>query len=154
MITTRLIQENEINVLYDMILKLAHYLGDEIEMTPTQLHDSIFKDHLCNAVISFKDDMPVGMGFYYYTFSTMTGKKGIYLLDLFVDEKARHQGVGKSIFKALAKVALENDCKRIDWDCLKWNEGSIKMYESMSPQLRDDHHFFRLDFNQIQQLAK
>lgn len=154
MITTRYVKETEITILLELIKGLGAYLGDTIEMTEQQLHDSIFKNHLCNALISFEDDKPLGMAFYYYTFSTMTGKKGIYLLDLFVKEEARGKGIGKSLFKGLAKVALENDCKRIDWDCLKWNVNSIKMYETMNPEVRDDHHFFRLDENKIKELAK
>ena len=50
----------------------------------------------------------LGVSSYCYTdFSTWTGRPGIYLEDLFVDESKRGAGIGKALFRALGEVAKE-----------------------------------------------
>lgn len=152
MVECRLIKESEINELLKMIKELGEYLKDDIEMDEQTLHHAIFNDHSCHAYIVFNDHIPLGYALFYYTFSTMTGKRGIYLLDLYVRDNARGLGLGKALFKALSTHAIENDCCRIDWDCLKWNKGSIEFYHSLDATVRDDHDFFRLELPQLHKI--
>lgn len=154
MIETRHVKQTEIPLLYTLIKELGEYLGDIIEMSETDLEKAIFIDHSCHSFIVFNNGEPCGYALYYYTFSTMTGKKGIYLLDLYVRKNARGLGLGKQLFIALAKQAKKQDCCRIDWDCLKWNQGSLEMYHALGALVRDDHDFFRLELPQIEQLVK
>lgn len=154
MIETRHVKQTEISLLYTLIKELGDYLGDEIEMDEAALEKAIFTDHSCHSFIVFHDQKPCGYALYYYTFSTMTGKKGIYLLDLYVRESARGLGLGKKLFIALASLAKQEDCCRIDWDCLKWNQGSMEMYRAIGASIRDDHEFLRLELPQIEALLK
>lgn len=154
MIETRHVKQTEISLLHTLIKELGDYLGDTIEMDEAALEKAIFFDHSCHSFIIFDDQKPCGYALYYYTFSTMTGKKGIYLLDLYVRESARGLGLGKKLFAALAALAKQEDCCRIDWDCLKWNQGSIDMYRAIGAKMRDDHEFFRLELPQIDALLK
>ena len=41
--------------------------------------------------------------------------------DLFVEEHARGLGLGRSLLAALARVAQERHCRRIDLSVLEWN---------------------------------
>lgn len=154
MTKVRHVEKNEISVLLEMIKELGDYLGDTIELDETGLFNAIFNDHSCYSFIVFQDDIPLGYALYYYTFSTMTGKKGIYLLDLYVRKQARGLGLGKALFKALALEAKQKDCCRIDWDCLKWNQSSIQFYYSLKAKVRDDHDFFRLEIPEIENLLQ
>ena len=149
----RHVKKEEVKDLYQLIKELADYLGDEIFMTEEELEKALFEEKSCYALLAFKDNKPQGYALYYYTFSTVTGKKGIYLLDLYVRKEARRFGLGKALFKGLAKVAKEKDCCRIDWDCLKWNTSSIDFYHSLGASVRDDHDFFRLEDQQIDHLV-
>lgn len=36
---------------------------------------------------------------------------------------------GQALFSHLAKIAKENDCARVDWSVLKWNQPSIDFYQ-------------------------
>jgi len=53
----------------------------------------------------------------------------LYLEDLYVKQEYRSKGIGKAIFGELGKIAQENDCARLDWAVLKWNQPSINFYE-------------------------
>ena len=50
------------------------------------------------------DSTPAGMAIYYHTFSTWTGKPGLYLEDLFVRPEYRGKGYGKALLQRLAQL--------------------------------------------------
>jgi GNAT superfamily N-acetyltransferase len=75
-------------------------------------------------------DKPVAMALYFYNYSTWTGVPGIYLEDLFVQEKYRNKGYGKMLLKELAKEVLKVGGQRLEWSCLDWNEPSLRFYTS------------------------
>ena len=154
MIEVRLASKPDLPAILKMEQELGTYLGDQIELDLKALEKVLIEEKSCFCFIAYDQKQPVGMAFCYYTFSTMLSKKGIYLLDLFVEENARGKGIGKALFKAMAYHAIENECKRIDWDCLNWNSSSLEVYHHLDAQVRDDHTFFRLDEDKIKQLAK
>ncbi|SGY68825.1 BQ5605_C004g02922 [Microbotryum silenes-dioicae] len=80
------------------------------------------------------DSKPLGMAVWFYTFSTWTGKGGLYLEDLFVREEARGKGVGKALFKYLGQICKDKDLARMDWVVLDWNEPAKKVYQAMGAQ--------------------
>lgn len=51
-------------------------------------------------------------------YRTWTARPSLYLEDLFVHPDLRNRGAGKALFRALAKVAREKDCARMDWQVL------------------------------------
>ncbi|SCV72517.1 BQ2448_4054 [Microbotryum intermedium] len=77
---------------------------------------------------------PLGMAVWFYTFSTWTGKGGLYLEDLFVREEARGKGVGKALFRYLGQICKDKDLARMDWVVLDWNEPAKKVYKAMGAQ--------------------
>src|SRR3546814_21004393 len=54
--------------------------------------------------------------------STWTGRRGLYLEDLYVTPEARGVGVGAALLRHLAGVALDRGCGRFEWAVLDWNE--------------------------------
>lgn len=73
----------------------------------------------------------VAMALYFYNYSTWRAKPGIYLEDLFVQPSERGKGYGKRLLVELAKEVVAMDGGRLEWSVLKWNEPSIKFYESI-----------------------
>ncbi|KIY72683.1 N-acetyltransferase GCN5 [Cylindrobasidium torrendii FP15055 ss-10] len=139
--TTRPATPDDIPTILSFIIELAVYEKerDKALATPESMHKALFEDgHVANAFIAEADNKPVGFALYFYNFSTWIGKKGIYLEDLYVTPSARNLGVGKALFRALAKVAIEEDCGRIDWSVLKWNTPSIGFYESSLGAIRQE----------------
>ena len=55
----------------------------------------------------------------------------IYLEDLFVLPEFRGQGIGRALLADLARIALEQNCVRIDWMVLDWNQPAIDFYERL-----------------------
>jgi GNAT superfamily N-acetyltransferase len=73
----------------------------------------------------------VGFALYFHNYSTWRGHAGIYLEDLFVRPAHRGNGVGKSLLAAVAAIAVEEGCPRLEWAVLDWNQPAIDFYNSL-----------------------
>lgn len=74
---------------------------------------------------------PIGFALFFHNFSTWTGRRGLYLEDLYVTPAARGQGVGGALLRHLAGVALDRGCGRFEWAVLDWNADAIGFYRSI-----------------------
>jgi len=107
-----------------------------------------------HALLAFVDDVPVGLALYFYNFSTFLGKRGIYLEDIYVEPKYRGRGIGSTLLKRLARIAKEQDCGRMEWSVLTWNQPSIDFYHRLGAVTLDDWRLFRLHGQALERLGK
>lgn len=91
---------------------------------------------------------------FFHNFSTFLGKANLYLEDLYVKPQRRGLGFGKSLFSALARIAVEQDCRRLYWWCLHWNEPSIKFYNKMGAIPMDEWTVYRVENKALEKLSK
>ena len=76
-----------------------------------------------------------------------------YLEDLFVRPEHRGKGAGKALLRALAGIAVDRGCGRLEWAVLDWNEPSIAFYKKMGATAMDEWTVFRLSGDALQKLA-
>lgn len=95
----------------------------------------------------------VGMALYFYNYSTWRAKPGIYLEDLFVQPSERGRGHGKRLLVELAKQVVAMNGGRLDWAVLKWNEPSIRFYESIGAKALDEWVGMRVEGPGLEKLA-
>lgn len=99
------------------------------------------------------DGEVVGMAMWFYTFSTWTGRHGIWLEDLFVQPAHRGSGLGKALLLGLAKRCVEQDLPRLEWTVLDWNEPAIGFYRSLGAVGMEEWTTQRVDGDVLQRLA-
>jgi GNAT superfamily N-acetyltransferase len=146
MITFREARKEDVSLILSFIKKLAIYekMIDQVQATEETLFQSIFKNKQANVYFILKNEKEIGFAVTYHQFSTFVGKSGLFLEDIFIDEKERHQGYGKLFFKYLMQVALDNDYERFEWNCLDWNQPSIDFYLSLGAKPLSDWTTYRL----------
>jgi len=93
------------------------------------------------------------MALYFYNYSTWRARPGIYLEDLFVRPSQRKKGYGKMLLVELAKEVAALKGGRLEWAVLKWNEPSIKFYESIGAQMMSEWVGMRVDGDALVRLA-
>jgi GNAT superfamily N-acetyltransferase len=86
----------------------------------------------CLMITPLNSSTPVGLALYFHNYSTWRAAPGIYLEDLYVQPDQRGKGYGKALLQALAKEVVAIKGGRLEWSVLKWNEPSIKFYESQA----------------------
>lgn len=96
----------------------------------------------------------VGMAVWFVTFSTWTGRNGIWLEDLFVRPEHRGSGLGRELLATLARTCVERGWRRLDWAVLDWNEPSIGFYRSLGAVPQDDWTTYRLTGDPLTALAQ
>lgn len=94
-----------------------------------------------------------GMAMYFNNYSTWRAKPGVYLEDLFVRPQFRKRGYGKMLIQALAQEVLRIDGGRLEWCCLRWNESSLRFYDSLGAKQMTDWVSLRVDGKELEDLA-
>ncbi len=94
------------------------------------------------------------MALYFFCWSTWTGRPSLFLEDLMVRENKRGSGIGLSLLKELAKVAVENNCARFEWEVLDWNQGARDFYHKIGARWMDGWLVYRLDGEELLQFSK
>ncbi len=139
-----------------MVHDLAHYerSPDSVEMDHAQLHDALFgAAPTVFAHVAEVDGRVLGMAVWFLTFSTWTGRSGIYLEDLFVRSEARSRGLGRALLSELAALARRSGYRRIEWSVLDWNEGALRLYRTIGAAPMDGWTVYRLDGAGLAELA-
>ena len=127
---------------------------DAVEATEATLTRALFEEKAAEAVIAERDGVAVGFALFFHNFSTWTGKKGLYLEDLYVTPEARGTGVGTHLLKHLAAIAVERDCARFEWAVLDWNQPAIDFYTSQGAEMMTDWRIERVTGKALARLAQ
>lgn len=137
------------------IKELAEYEGmlDEVVATEALLNEWLFEKRIARVIFALEGEREVGFALFFYNFSTFLGRAGIYLEDLFVFQEFRGCGYGKKLLVQLAKIAKQQDCGRLEWSCLNWNESSIQFYLSLGAMPMEDWTLYRVSGKALESLA-
>lgn len=105
---------------------------DAVVATEQTLTEALFGPYpAAEAVIAEAGGAAVGFALFFHNFSTWTGRRGVYLEDLYVTPEARGRGVGKALLQRLAALAIDRGCARFEWSVLDWNEDAVRFYRSI-----------------------
>jgi GNAT superfamily N-acetyltransferase len=155
-IDIRMARETDIPLILQFIQSLAEYerLRESCVATEEQLHATLFGDKPgAEVIIASIDDEPMGFALFFHNYSTFLAQRGLYLEDLFVKPEARGHGVGYALLSALARIAIERGCGRLEWAVLDWNQLAIDFYKRIGARPLDDWTVFRMTGDALENLA-
>jgi len=155
-ITIRAAVPGDESVIFSLIRALAEYekLTDQVTGSEALLRSHLFGDRpYAEAILAEIDGAAVGFALFFYNYSTFLTKPGIYLEDLFVLPEYRSQGIGKALLIDLAQRAIAQDCGRLEWSVLDWNESAIGFYQRMGATLLPDWRICRVTGDALGQMA-
>ena len=127
---------------------------DAVANTTALVADSLFGTDprvFCHVVE--RDSVIVGIAIWFLTYSTWTGRHGVWLEDLFVDEEQRGRSYGKALIASLAAVCAARGYSRLEWTVLDWNAPSIAFYRSIGAEPMSDWTTQRLTGDALALLA-
>jgi GNAT superfamily N-acetyltransferase len=133
--------ETDVPTILDFIRKLAEYekLPHEMKATGADLREHLFGPNPAAEVILAKlDAKPVGFALFFTTFSTFVGRPGIWLEDLFVLPEHRRGGIGRALLRAVASIAVQRNCGRLEWSVLDWNKPAVELYQKLGATAMSD----------------
>ncbi len=149
--------EADLDTIIELIRALAEYERepDAVRLDREELRRHLFGPRPFAEVILAETAAGASAGFalFFHNFSTWEGRPGIYLEDLFVRPEYRGQGHGRALLAALARLALERGCARLEWAVLDWNEPSIQFYRALGAVPMDEWTTYRVAGDALARLA-
>jgi GNAT superfamily N-acetyltransferase len=146
----------DVPTILRFVRELAEYERepDAVVATEAMLAEALFGDHpAAEAVIAEVDGAAAGFALFFHNFSTWTGRRGIYLEDLYVTPEARGLGIGKALLRHIAALAVERGCGRFEWAVLDWNEPAIRFYDACGAESMDEWTVRRVSGEALSKLA-
>lgn len=154
-LTIRPATPQDVALILRFVRELAEFERepDAVKATEESLNHALFGERSAEAVIAEQDGEPMGFALFFHNFSTWTGRKGLYLEDLYVTPEARGSGVGTALLRHLAGIALDRDCGRFEWAVLDWNTPAIDFYTAMGAESLDEWRIRRVSGDALVKLA-
>jgi len=95
----------------------------------------------------------VGYALHFFTFSTFTGRPGIWLDDLYVRPAFRQRGLGRALIRAVAQIGVERNCRRFEWTALNWNKPALDFYRKLGALAMNEWVLLRLNAQGLRKVA-
>ncbi|HET9161108.1 MAG TPA: GNAT family N-acetyltransferase [Caulobacteraceae bacterium] len=147
----------DVGLIHGFVVALAVYekLDHTVEATPADFEHLLFADPAAafSEIVEI-DGEPVGFSLSFYSVSTFTGRKGVWLEDLFVREDARGKGAGLALLKSLAARCMHEGLPRLEWSVLDWNAPSIAFYDAIGSDAIGDWTVRRLTGEALAKLGQ
>ena len=156
MLTIRPANREDAATIASLVRELADYekLLDDAKATAADfLREIESPNPVIHVLIAEWDGSPCGFALYFFNFSTFVGRPGLYLEDLFVRPAQRKHGIGRALLRALARIASQRGCGRMEWAVLDWNEPALRFYKSLDARQMNEWIIHRLTPVEIEKLA-
>lgn len=148
----------DIPALLELVAELAAYekAPESATATPEHFREALFpqaRDAAAFAFVAESVGTVVGMAIWFVTFSTWTGRHGMWLEDLYVRPTYRGSGIGGQLMSALAGVCVERGYPRMEWTVLDWNTPAIEVYQHLGAEPMSEWTTQRLTGSALADLA-
>ena len=154
--TIREAVSEDVPLILEFIRGLAVYEREPDAVTATEadlLRDGFGENPYFHCLIAEHESKPAGFAFYFFNYSTWTGRPGLYLEDLFVNPEFRGLGIGKALLARVAGIAVEKGCPRLQWEVLDWNTPAVDFYASLGADFLDEWRNVRMTGEALAKLA-
>ena len=154
--TIRVATPEDATAVHLLIRGLAEYEGeaDAVEVTPDALRDQMaWRQPPFECLLAERHGRPVGIALFYPYYSTWQGKPGIHLAVLFVVEAERRSGVGTALLERLAAIAIERECRALEFAALNSNEAAAAFYDRLGATATPDSTLYRFADEALENLA-
>ena len=145
-------EAGDLPALYALLQAKAHFDGAAHALTASEAEfgAAIFREtppcefFVAESRAEAKGTL-VGFAAFYPVFSTFAAKPGLWMDDLFVEERLRSRGIGRLLLAALAEEASRRGCCKLEWSLQKSNARGIAFYEREGAVVREENRFAKLD---------
>jgi GNAT superfamily N-acetyltransferase len=146
----------DVDLLHRFVVELAETEEhpEPVTATPGDLRRALFGMHpVAEAVVAEVAGEPAGFALHYPTYSTVRGRPGLHLEDLYVRPEHRGSGLGQVLVAHLARLAVDRGCARLEWWVLRTNDPALRFYARLHAREVEEIAVLRLDRQALHDLA-
>jgi GNAT superfamily N-acetyltransferase len=156
-ITIRDATERDAALIVHYVRELAKFEREPVEHVKLSeadvLRDAFGVHRYFEVLIAEADSKPIGFALFFHNYSTWQGRPGLYIEDLFVEEQWRKHRVGRKLIAAVARIAKDRGCARIDLSVLNWNPAR-EFYSRLGFRPVDGWTVYRLIDPELERIVK
>jgi GNAT superfamily N-acetyltransferase len=149
-------EPGDVDRLHAFVVELAEAedFPGGVTARPEDLREALFGEAgVAEAVVATVDGDPVGFALCSPSYSTVVGRPGLHLEDLYVRAEHRGAGVGLLLLRHLARLAVSRGCARLEWWVLRTNEPALRFYRRLRARGLDEIEVMRLDGPSLEALG-
>ncbi|MGX1930273.1 N-acetyltransferase family protein [Flagellimonas sp. 2504JD4-2] len=138
MVKIRKATSDDIDVLFELILKIAAYHNQEQYVNTDEeklLNDGFGTNPRYGALIAEVNGKSVGYLSYTWNYSIWTGGEYMNMDDLFVLEDQRSQKIGLQLMEYAKNMCQEKGMELIRWEVEKDNTRAIQFYKDLGAEI-------------------
>ncbi|MEO3434356.1 GNAT family N-acetyltransferase [Inquilinus sp. CAU 1745] len=146
---------DDVPAILGLIRELARFEEAEDQVKATEddlLRDGWGVSPKFEAMVAEMDGAVEGFTLFFHNYSTWEGRAGIHIEDLYVSEKTRGTGLGRKLVSAVAALAVERGCRRLDLSVLDWNPAR-GFYDALGFAHMDEWLHYRATGDDLNRLA-
>lgn len=149
----RPMREDDAPHIVAMVHGLARDTGSDVvpKLTPESL---IAHGDLIDVTIAEEAGGILGACLTLLTYSTWRDAKGLYVVDLFIDGKARNRGIGLKLLREAARRGRARGARFIKLEVYHTNEGAARFYERLGFVRNDKDRLFVLESENLDALLE
>jgi GNAT superfamily N-acetyltransferase len=136
-ISVRHFEEKDIDQMWQLMHDLAVFekYVDNFKITPEIIREKgLVKsppDFYCLIAEDLTKKKIAGILVYYFYNYTAQNRPVIYMKELIVQEHYRNKRIGEKFMQKIAQVARDNNCFKIKWEIVPWNNDAKRFYERL-----------------------
>lgn len=149
--TIRVASINDAKIICEFIHKLAEFenFKDLCSIDVELLKQLMQEQNGVNALIAERNGKVVGvLTYYFFKIATFSGKRVLYIEDVFINENMRGLGIGSMLFSKIKEIAITSKCIRLEWKCLDWNTPAQKFYNKIGAATSSEWLTYTINLNE------
>jgi GNAT superfamily N-acetyltransferase len=146
----------DVPAIHRLVRELADYENElpQAKATPADLTAALFgPEPAVFAHVAEHEGSVMGFALWFRSYSTWTGRHGIYLQDLYVSPAVRGSGLGRGLLTELARICVQRGYARLDWAVLDWNAPALAFYAALGAEAMESWRLRRLAGPALEALA-
>jgi ribosomal protein S18 acetylase RimI-like enzyme len=149
--TVRPARPQDADAIGSMVAEFQGYLrslGDQAEFdfnSAKYLRDGFGERPWFDGLIAENPTGIVGYLLYHFGYDTDFGRGIVHIVDLYVREVARGQGIGRALMDRVAEIGSERGAAAMFWSVYKPNLLAAGFYEKIGAHYINDLHFMSLE---------
>jgi ribosomal protein S18 acetylase RimI-like enzyme len=147
-LTIRLMRDSDAPQVVEMVKGLARDTGADIVPRLTAENLIACRD-LIDVTLAEDETSLLGACLALLTYSTWRDAKGLYVVDLFVDPRARNGGVGLKLLREAARRGRAKGARFIKLEVDRTNLGAERFYERLGFVRNDKDRLFVLEDERV-----
>ena len=123
-------------------------LGDTVDIqfdAEAYLRDGFGPNPAFSGLVAERDGKILGYLLYHPGYDVDDVTRTLYIIDLYVREQWRRQGVGRALMEEAAKICRRLGGTQLFWSVYVRNKPAFAFYESLGARYTQDLKFMRLD---------